>query len=168
MSFFLSLTLYAIGPVVGYILRGFQSMLAERTERIPAKNKENLKKRPKTATRVGQGDSNPVSLPPSLGDSDASSGVILDPATPQEAQVRQLASSKLHTRKSPFCDLKHDVEATTKVVEGDRPLQPENMTDNLWDLVGGAWKEKAFDRLTIETIIVRMKVILGAVDASLN
>jgi hypothetical protein len=33
--------------------------------------------------------------------------------------------------KSPFFDLRHDVEATRKVVEGDRPLQPENMTDNL-------------------------------------
>ncbi|KAJ7202377.1 kinase-like domain-containing protein [Mycena pura] len=46
---------------------------------------------------------------------------------------------ELHTSSPPFADVTPDTAAMFKVIQGDRPQRPVNMTDTVWDVVAAAW-----------------------------
>ncbi|KAJ6532126.1 kinase-like domain-containing protein [Mycena vulgaris] len=64
---------------------------------------------------------------------------------------------ELHTGRSPFSDIAHEMAVIVKVIDGNRPARPAtSMSDDLWALVTAAWAQNLHDRPDIKTIIRSM------------
>ncbi|KAJ7107523.1 kinase-like domain-containing protein [Mycena epipterygia] len=69
---------------------------------------------------------------------------------------------ELYTGSPPLSDVKPDVAAMLRVIQGERPLRPEGMSEELWHLITSAWAAEAHTRPTINDIV---STFPGAVNA---
>ncbi|KAF7343093.1 Kinase-like protein [Mycena venus] len=65
---------------------------------------------------------------------------------------------ELYTGSPPFSDVTPDMAAMLKVMEGERPGQPAQISDALWTLITTAWGEDWRQRPTAAEIIVLFPV----------
>ncbi|KAJ7812049.1 kinase-like domain-containing protein [Mycena leptocephala] len=68
---------------------------------------------------------------------------------------------ELYTGGPPFADVTPDVAAMLMVIAGERPEQPADIPDEVWDLVGAAWVADSRARPSISDIIAAFPVILA-------
>ncbi|KAF7351247.1 Protein kinase domain-containing protein [Mycena sanguinolenta] len=80
---------------------------------------------------------------------------------------------EISTGKVPFHEIPREVTVGIKVLDGLRPLRPETIpiSDNIWSLIQGCWKEEPGDRPSMSQVVQRFvgpaigaKVVESAAD----
>ncbi|KAJ7464201.1 kinase-like domain-containing protein [Mycena galericulata] len=66
---------------------------------------------------------------------------------------------ELYTGGPPFADVTPDVAAMLMVIAGERPEQPADIPDEVWDLVGAAWVADSGARPSISDIIATFPAV---------
>ncbi|KAJ6504047.1 kinase-like domain-containing protein [Mycena vulgaris] len=65
---------------------------------------------------------------------------------------------ELYTGTPPFSEVKEHMAAILKVIDGERPAKPPNMSNSLWTLVNAAWSNDWRSRPKTHEIISSLRV----------
>lgn len=75
-------------------------------------------------------------------------------------------SGQIYTMQNPFSEIESYITVSRKVIDGQRPRRPTEITDStlamsddLWNLVENCWRQADSSRPDIDHVVEKMKAI---------